>query len=167
MNMSPDTGLVVWTWLTFTGLLAVLVRFAFKPLRRSIEEREAAIRSSLEEARKAREEAQRMAALSGEEMARAREEVGRLINEGRRISDEIKAKASDQARQEASVLVEEARVEIDRETRKSLEGLRSVVANLAVRVSRQVIGETMDEKRHEKLADEFVERLRKSRDEHK
>ena len=40
--------------------------------------------------------------------------------------------------------------------------MRRTVAGLAVRISRQVIKEELNEDRHTQLADDFVERLKKT-----
>jgi F0F1-type ATP synthase membrane subunit b/b' len=44
-----------------------------------------------------------------------------------------------------------------------MDELKNTVANLSVRVAREVIGESMDETRHRQLADDFIERLKQTR----
>ena len=41
-----DVGLLIWTLVTFAGLLLLLARFAFGPLRRILGEREASLRAA-------------------------------------------------------------------------------------------------------------------------
>ncbi|MGH6913576.1 MAG: F0F1 ATP synthase subunit B, partial [Geminicoccales bacterium] len=47
----PDPGLFIWTILTFLVLLALLTRYAWKPLLAALQAREDRIRESLEGAR--------------------------------------------------------------------------------------------------------------------
>jgi F-type H+-transporting ATPase subunit b len=164
MDLNLDIGLLIWTLITFAGLLAVLSRFAWKPLCRLLDERQDMISSSIEEARAGRDEARKLVLENEEKMRQAREEMHKIVEEGHKLSEEIRGEAREKAGERTAAMIEEARREIERETKKSLEELKATVAGLAVRVSRQVIGENLDEKRHEQIADEFIEKLRKSRD---
>jgi F-type H+-transporting ATPase subunit b len=157
-----DAGLFFWTVITFLTLMAMLARFAFRPMNRMLSERENRIRSAIEQADKARLEAEKMLAANDDRLKEAREEVGRVIAEGHRLAESMRHEAAEHARAETNVAVQDARREIDREVRRSLDELKSTVANLAVRVSRQVIRESLDEDRHLALAEEFVDRLKES-----
>jgi F0F1-type ATP synthase membrane subunit b/b' len=46
-TLKVDVGLMVWTLLTFAGLLLLLSRFAFRPLKRILDEREDRMRQAL------------------------------------------------------------------------------------------------------------------------
>lgn len=160
--MHFNGGLFVWTLLTFAGLVALLARFAFKPLRAALDKRETAIRESLNAAEKARDEAKALLEDNDAKLNEAREEARHIISEGHKIVTDMKREASERAREEADTIVSQARREIDREVQKSLDDLKSTVAGLSVRISRQVIRGELDEERHEQLADDFIERLKKS-----
>ncbi|MCX7591996.1 MAG: F0F1 ATP synthase subunit B [Kiritimatiellae bacterium] len=157
-----DPGLVVWSVITFVCLLAVLARFAFRPLRKVLEDREKMIQDSLDKARRAQQEAERILGLNEERLNQAREEARRIIEEGHRIVAEMKREAQESARAEAAQIVDQARAEIEREVQQSLTQLKSTLANLAVRITRQVIRENIGREQHERLAEEFIERLKKT-----
>lgn len=155
-------GLILWTVITFACLLVLLSRFAFRPLARVLKEREDTIRRALDEARAAREDAERILAENETRLGQAREETRKIINEGHRIVADMKREAREQAKREADTIVGQARTEIDREVKRSLNDLKSTVANLSVRISRQVMKEQLDEKRHHRMADDFIDRLKKT-----
>ena len=159
---SFDSGLTFWALVTFACLFLLLTRFAFKPLQRILKEREDKIQGSLEAARQAREEADALLRRNQQGMTAARDETRRVINEGQRIVSRMKQEARNNARQQADEIVAQARTEIDRELQKGLDDLKRTVAGLSVRISRQILREQLDEERHQQLADEFVERLKKS-----
>ena len=50
---------MIWSLVTFAGLLILLARFAFKPLKKILGEREAFIKDTLEKARQAQAEAEK------------------------------------------------------------------------------------------------------------
>lgn len=157
-----EAGTVIWTILTFVCLFALLARFVFKPLRELMEKREQSIRGSLDQAERAREEARKILEKNREQLDGARDEARRIVNEGHRIVANMKQDAEAGAKQQAQAIVEQARSEIDRDVQRSLDELKSTVANLSVRISRQVIRDNIDEAQHQKLADELVERLKRS-----
>lgn len=159
---NADAGLFLWSLITFGLLLFVLSRFAFKPLARLLSERERTIQASLDEARMARDEAKAVRLENEKALAQVREEAGRVIQEGHRVVERMKREAADGARQEAEDVLRQARSDIDREMQKGLDELKSTVVGLSLRVSRQVIGEELNEDRHRRLVDEFVERLKSS-----
>ena len=157
-----DPGLFIWSVLTFVGLMALLARFAFRPLSVLLQQREDAIRRSLDEAREARDEAKEIADTNAAQLARAQDEARKLIEDGHRAVVEMRREADERAREESDALVARAREEIAEEKQRSLDELKSTVAGLSVRIARQVIREGLDEERHEELADSFIERLKKT-----
>lgn len=160
-----DPGLFLWALATFAGLMLLLSRFAFKPLREMLQRREETIREAIRQAETARLEARQLLEQQQAGMAEARQQAREAIEEGNRIVAGIKREAAEAGRQQTELLLERARTEIENETRKSLDDLKGTVAALSVRVARQIIRENLDEKRHEELADQFIERLKKNRNE--
>jgi F-type H+-transporting ATPase subunit b len=162
MEMTPQLELWLWTIATFALLVGVLSKFAFKPLSRVLEKREQAIQGSLDKAEQARVQAEKILAENDARLDKARDETRKIIQEGHRIVADMKREASDQSRREADRIVSQARTQIDREVQRRLDDLKGTVANLSVRISRQVLKGEMDERRHEELADELIERLKKA-----
>lgn len=156
-----DLGLQIWTLITFIGLLALLSRFAFKPIRQILLQREENIARALEDADKAREAAKQILVENENKLDSAREETRKIINEGHRIVAEMKRESAEQAKQNADNTIQRAQIDIEREVQKSLDSLKGTIANISVNISRQFIKESIDEKRHLDLADDFIERLKK------
>ena len=159
---SFDPGLFLWSLITFAVLLAVLAKFAFKPISQLLAQREETIRKSLDEAHASRDEARELHEQGEQHLRDVREDAGRIIAEGHRIVADMKREAVARAHEESDKIVEHARTEIDREVQRSLDELKATVANLSVRISRQVIRESLDEEKHQALAEDFIERLKKS-----
>lgn len=160
--MAFDAGLFVWSLVTFGLLFLVLARFVFKPLRKVLDDRERSIRETVRQAERAREESRSVLARNEAVLAAARDEARKIVDEGHRVSAAMQKEGREAAKTEADRLVERAREEIAREVQRNLDELKSVVANLSVRVARQAIEEGLDEKRHEQLADNFIERLKRT-----
>jgi F-type H+-transporting ATPase subunit b len=159
-----DPGLQIWTLLTFVGLLILLARFAFKPLKKILGDREAFIKDTLEKARLAQTEAEKALAENARRMNEAREAVRHALDKATSDADEITRKAHEQARAESRVMMEQARTDINHEVVKGMDKLKSTVADVSLQVARQIIKENLDEKRHAILVDEFVDLMKKKHD---
>ena len=71
--VQPDPGLYIWTILTFLVLVGLLAKFAWRPLLEALDERQEAIRKSLDDARQAKQELERIHADSAQILAQARQ----------------------------------------------------------------------------------------------
>lgn len=156
---SFNFSLFFWTVVTFILLLVLLSKVALKPITKLMQDRENAIADSIKKA----EEIEKQAALAQEKTQQqidaAKKEAGKIITEGHKVVAEMKKEARESAKSEANEIIDQARMELQRETAKSLENLKTTVANLSIRVARQVIQDNFDEKQNELLADEFIERM--------
>src|SRR5438093_1225756 len=77
--VQPDPGLYIWTILTFLVLLALLAKYAWKPLLEALDNRQQSIRKALDDARKAKQELEAIHAESAKLLARARMRRQHLI----------------------------------------------------------------------------------------
>ncbi|MCK5849777.1 MAG: F0F1 ATP synthase subunit B [Kiritimatiellae bacterium] len=157
-----DWSLQIWTAITFGGLLILLARFVFKPLQEILNKRESSIRESLEKADLANSNAEKLLTENQETLNEARTEARKIINEGNKIVAQMQKEAELKAKNEANLIIQHARTEINKELQKGLDELKGTVANLSIRISRQIIQEDMDDKKHERLVDNFIERLKAS-----
>lgn len=151
------SSLIFWEVVSFSILLWVLYKFAFPPILKILEERERKIRESLEQAERHRSEAERKlqeyeaklnaAAREAEAvMAQAKERAQRLLeeNEQRLTADAERIKA-DTAR------------EIEHERRKAVQEIRAQTTDLALLVAEKVVGRSLNDQDHRRLADEALE----------
>ena len=63
--VTPEIGLIFWTTLSFLILLFILGKFAWKPILKSVNERESSIKDALAEAENARQEMEGAASAAG------------------------------------------------------------------------------------------------------
>jgi len=151
------SSLIFWEVVSFGILLWVLYKFAFPPILKILEERERKIRENLEQAERHRLEAERKlqeyeaklnAASRDAEavMAQAKERAQRLLeeNEQRLMADAERIKG-DTAR------------EIEHERRKAIQEIRAQTTDLVLLVAEKVVGRTLNDQDHRRLADEALE----------
>jgi len=160
LQLNP--GLIIWTAITFLILLFILRKIAWKPLLKALYSREESIRSSIERAEKAKEEAERLLEENRKNLQRAEEEVARIIRDGKAAAEKIKAEILEKANADSRRSVAQAKEEIEREKQAALAALRQEVADLAIQAATKILGEELDEARHRKLINDFLQELPKN-----
>src|SRR5262245_11105786 len=157
--VQPDPGLYIWTIVTFLILLALLARFAWRPLLDALEKRQEVIRTSLEDARKAKEEMARLQAESARILAEARTEAANIISSTRsdagRLSDELKQRA----RADAEALVRNAQREIDTQTHRAIATIRREAVDLSVAVAAKILRRDISKADNERLVDDAIREM--------
>ncbi|HTK80670.1 MAG TPA: F0F1 ATP synthase subunit B [Bacteroidota bacterium] len=160
--LDPNPGLMIWTVITFVALMAVLGKFAWKPLLEALRKREEHVRTSIERAEQAREDAERILEENRKQLANAEREAQRILSEGRALGDKLKSEIVEQANQQTRRMVDQAKQEIDRDKEAALSQLRNEVANLAIGAAEKILDETLDEQKQRKLVDTYLKGLPKN-----
>ena len=157
--VTPETGTIIWTIVTFLILLVLLGRYAWKPLLAMLDEREKTVKDALQAAERARAEADETLRKNQEILAGARRETAALIEQGRRESETLRAEILAQARQEALDLVEQGKRQIQFEQKQAIDSLRRHVADLAIGAAERLIHSELDDAKHRDLVAEYVKSL--------
>jgi F-type H+-transporting ATPase subunit b len=154
-----NPGLMVWTVLTFLVLVIVLSKYAWKPLLKSLQDREDTIRQALEQAERARAEASELLKQNEQNLAKAEEEYQKIIREGKAFAEKLKEEVVAKAHQQAQREIQQAKEEIQRDVDAAKQQLRSEVADLAVMAAGKILDETLDAQKHKKIVDGFLNQL--------
>jgi F-type H+-transporting ATPase subunit b len=142
--------------ITFFILLWVLTKWAFPALYKILDEREATIRSGVENAERARRdmnEAQKRVEAMLEE---ARMEAQSITTRANQAGERVRAQIEAEARERSNQIVEQAERRIRQEFERARAQLRQEVADLAIQAAEHVVGSSMDQTTSRKLVSEFV-----------
>ncbi len=148
--LSPSYGLIVWTLLAFGIVLFLLKKLAWKPILKSLQEREDSIQSALDESKKAREE---MASLKSDNeriIAEAKTQRDIILKEAREIKDKMIAEAKTQASSEADRITASARENIQNEKMAAITELKNQVAHLSIEIAEKILKQELSEKDKQK-----------------
>jgi len=154
--ITPTTGLMIWTLVTFVIVLIVLRKFAFGPIQQLIDTRRQAIVSDLDAAQTAREEAQAALAEYRQQMAEARKEANKIVEDARRVGDERRAAAVAELEAEKTRLMQQTREEIQSETRQALNAIKQQVADLTLAATEKVVRAQLDEAEQRRLIEDAL-----------
>ena len=141
----------------FTILLILLYLFAYKPLLKTLDNRSARIKESMDMAQKIKEQAARTEVEVKAQLDAARQEGQAMIAQASQVGERVKEEAKQGARQEAQAVMVRAKAEMDREREKVVDELRKEFADIAILAAGKVIKESLDKKAHERLIQEVLE----------
>ena len=93
--VTPDFGLIFWTLVTFLLLVFLLGKFAWKPILKMVDDREASIEDALKAAERARDEMKSLQSDNEAVLKEARQERERILKEAREMKNKIVSDAKD------------------------------------------------------------------------
>ena len=152
-------GLMIWTLIAFAITFFVLKRFAFGPLQKMIDERRDRIRAAVDEADKAREEARELLEQHRQLIVEAKGDAADILADARKVADAQIVRVKEEAEVERERRLEETRRQIDAETKRSLDMIRSEVADLTLEATARVTGKVLDAEDQRRLIDEAISEL--------
>jgi F-type H+-transporting ATPase subunit b len=135
----PSFGLIIWTFLAFFILLFILKKFAWKPILKSLKDRENGIADALATAENAKAEIAQFKNENEVMMARAREERAEMLKEAKITKDRIIGEAKEQAKVEANKIIADAQEAINNQKMAALTDVKNQVGNLVVEVAEKVL----------------------------
>ena len=141
----------------FVILLALLSVVLYKPVLKMLDERQAKIKDSMEQAEKIKQQVAQSEETIKAHLDSARKEGQKIVAQADQIGERLKAEAKEEARHEAEALINKARAEIQRQRDKDVEDLRKQFADIAISAAEKVINETLDKEKHRKLIDDILE----------
>jgi F-type H+-transporting ATPase subunit b len=154
--VQPDPGLFIWTILTFLVLVALLARFAWRPLLEALERRQATIAQSLDDAQRARQELERLQRESVQMMAAARNEAEAIIARSRSDAEALREELKQKARSEAATIVKNAERQIQLETARAIQQIRHEAVDLSVAIASKILRRQVSREDNEALIQEAL-----------
>jgi F-type H+-transporting ATPase subunit b len=140
MNLvTPDFGLLFWMVLSFSILLIILKKFAWKPILKMLQDREDEISKSLEAANQAKATMEKLNAENEEILKQARAEREAILREAKTAKDKIVSEAQGAAKIEADRIISAARSEIAAEKEAAMAELSAKVAELSVGIAEKIL----------------------------
>jgi len=151
-----NPGLIFWTVVTFIVLLVLLKKVAWGPILTALDQREAAIKESLEKAEKAREEAQKVLDENQANITRAEEESKKIIDQSRAYAEKLKDQMIRESKEQARKIVDDASAEIERKREEAFNELKNQVAEIAINAAEKILRESLDKDSNKKIVDKYI-----------
>ena len=157
--IQPDPGLFIWTIVTFLVLLALLAKFAWRPLLQALESRQERIRNSLEDAERARQELERLQQESAKMMQQARIEAESIVTQTRADAERLREELKQKAKDEADKILRNAQQQIQLQTRQAIQQIRHEVADIAVLLASKLLERNIAKEDNARLIDDTLKQI--------
>ena len=141
--VTPHIGLIFWMTLSFSIVIWILGKFAWKPIMKSLKEREDSIENALNAAEKAKDEMAQLVFSNEQLMKEAKEERDTMLRDARKIRDHVIGEAKTKAEEEANRIVETSKENIHFEKMAALTELKNQIAVLSIEIAEKIMKEDL------------------------
>ena len=150
----------IYTLIVFGLLVFILGRFAWGPMMKGLDKREATLRKSHDDAESARDEARKALAEIQARLAKTTDDVRAMLDEARRDAQVVKDQMKADAGAEAQAERDRMRREIETARDQALKEIYEQSVMLAALVSTKAIKRELTPSDHARLLDEALADLR-------
>lgn len=144
----------------FAVLVAILFKFAGKPLKNYLQSRSAGVRAKLDEADKLFKEAETLKNDYEARLKRLDEDMEAFKKSILEDTEQEKKKILAEASEFAQRIKDQANITYQQEMREITSRIKEEVVRLTMAQAEKLIMEKYDHKDHELMVDEFIEKLR-------
>ena len=139
--VTPGIGLLFWMLVSFSLVLFVLGKYAWKPIMKGIHQREDTIEKVLEAANEAKKEMLKLKAGNEQLLRDAKDERDALMRDARKLKEAILDEAREKAHEEADRIIENARENIQFEKMAAINELKNQIASISIEIAEKLIGQ--------------------------
>lgn len=143
--LQPDSGLMIWTVVTFLLLVLILTKAAWKPILDGINRREGKIRGDLERAEKSQADAEALRQKYEVQLNEAQRTIQEMVAQAKKDGERTRAELVATAKQESERILEKGRRDLSGETEKLKQELRREVAGLSVAIAEKILNRAVDQ----------------------
>jgi len=157
----PDFGLLFWMVISFSLLMWLLKKFAWKPILKALAAREDSIEKALQSAEIAKNEMVKLQAGNEKLLKEAMLEREKIVKEARDLKDSIVREAKNQAVMEASKVMEETKSAIQRERAEAVNEMKSVISSFSIEIAEKILKEHLsDNKKQKDLVNNYLDNIK-------
>lgn len=142
--LSAPAGTIIWTSVAFLIVAFLLKKMAWKPILKTLKDREEFIEESLKSAEDAKAQMSLLKADNEKLLAEARVEREKILKEAREMKESIISEAKKTATAEGDRLIATARQEIEKEKANAMSDIKKQVAALSVEIAEKILRSELD-----------------------
>jgi F-type H+-transporting ATPase subunit b len=157
--ITPNVGLTVWTLVVFVVSFLILRKVAFPRIRQVLDDRRNGINESISAAESVRHEADKVLAEYRERLTEARQQAEEIVQRARQTAEAQVREAHAEGEAKRAQLLEQAKRDIETETRRSIDQIRREVADLTVLATEKVTRKTLTEEDQRRLVQDALSEL--------
>ena len=156
--LAPDLTMLILTWVTFFALLAILQKFAWKPIVAGLQKREDYIRQSLEEADKIKAQMAQAEEIKAKILDEAKTQASQIIQDSRQAAAGVATEIEGNAKRHANEIVASAKAQIEGERQRVVIQLKRDAVDTAIKLAEKVLEENINVEKNRHLIDKAVDK---------
>ncbi len=143
----------------FLLLVAILAKFAYKPLMQGLADRQQKIADAIDTAERERREAEQLKLEYKQHLVEARAKAQVIVETAEKLAEENKEEILKSARAESAHILQKAQEEVMRQRELALAQLRSDVVAMSMAAATKIVKEKMDTELNASIVSDFIEKL--------
>jgi len=147
----------LWTVVAFVALLAILGKFAWRPMLQALNDREQHIHQQIDAANQARQQAEHL-------LDQYKSEGLQIVQQAYDDAQRRQADMLERTRNEIRLLKEDAEGDIEHAKQAAIEHLWQEAGDLVQGVTQEVLGRTVRPEDHQRLIRQAIDRVRQNSD---
>lgn len=158
--MAESPWSLLFKFINFAVMLGILIKFAAKPLKDALRSRQAAVKEKVDEADRLIREAEELKGTYQEKLTQLDKEIESFRSRAMEEAEKEKARILAEARALAGRIREQAQLAYEQELKDAMSSVRAEIARRTLVTAEQTIKQVFKEEDHNKMVDEFIEKLR-------
>ncbi len=147
--ITPDYGLLFWMLLSFSVLMYILKKFAWKTIIQSIKNREDLIAKSLRDAEYARNEVAQIEERQAKVIAKAQSDRDEILAQARKTKEKILEEANAKAQMDSQRTIEQARETIKREKEAAQLEIKTYASKIVIQTTERILRSELKDKQRQ------------------
>ncbi|MDY3338000.1 F0F1 ATP synthase subunit B [Riemerella anatipestifer] len=140
----PSEGNLIWSLVVFLILVLLLSKFAWKPILKTVNDRETSIVDALNQAKLAKKEMEDLKADNERIIREAKVERDVILKEAREIKDRIVNEAKEVAKVEGDKMIAAAKQSIAAEKSAAMADIKNQVGALSLSIAETILKQKLD-----------------------
>jgi F-type H+-transporting ATPase subunit b len=148
--------MAILSWVVFFCVLAILQKYAWKPILKGLKQREDDIRCAVENADKIKAELAALEVSKSKILDVAKEKGNTIIEQSRKTGNELASQIEQRAKKNAEEIINSARQEIAGERERVRNALKKESAQTAVALAEKILKENLDTEKNRNLINQAL-----------
>ncbi len=137
-------------------LFLIVKKFLFKPVRKMLDERKAAVEKEYAAAEEAKQSAEKSMAEWDEKMKSAKNEADEIIRKASENAAILSNKMTAEAKEKADAVIRHAKNEAELEYKRAADGVKQEIADVSAAIAEKVLEREINENDHRSLISDFL-----------
>ncbi|VEU77976.1 F0F1 ATP synthase subunit B [Mycoplasmopsis columbinasalis] len=152
----PSVPIMIATVIAFLLTMVILYFLAYKPIKKAIKARQDYIQNNIDSASQLNEQAAEKLVQANLKLSEANSQADQIVQDGIAKSNKLVREYVDYARKTSKRMIEEARVNIDKEHAEFLTSSRVYIAQAATELSHKILGQSVNQEMQSQIIDAYL-----------